>query len=206
MQHPANNLVHSGLKRQRTVTVTFVAAIHALAIYGLVAALVPQARIFPPGSIEVIDTKDKETKTEHAPPPIALVRPSGPTAKRPIFDIDNASPQGPTGTTGTGGDTHLDGANDLPPRAIAGTHTTPPYPATSLRLGEQGTVRLLLMVGDDGTVVSAIVEKTSGSYALDQAAIEWVRKHWRYHPGVQNGAPAAMTTEADIRFDIRHAR
>ena len=53
---------------------------------------------------------------------------------------------------------------------------------------------------------SSLVRAFSATSGRKSDAIEWVRKHWRYHAGVQNGTPVAMTTEAEIRFDIRHAR
>jgi protein TonB len=207
MQRPPHTIAHSRLTTPRATSITFVAVIHVIAIYGLVAALVPQARIpLPPGPIEVINTSEKQTHTDHAPR-VDFVRPAGPTVERPKIDIANTSGQGTVTTKGPAATyTTVHAESDLAPRAIASTHTTPPYPPTSLRLGEQGTVRLLVMVSADGDVVTATVEQTSGSYMLDQAAVEWLRKHWRYHPGVHGGTAAAMTTEADIRFDIRHAR
>jgi TonB family protein len=209
LQRPpnGNSLAHSRLTPQRAASITFVAAIHVVAIYGLIAALVPGTRIpLSSGPIEVINTPEKKTNAD-LPPRLDFLRPAGPTVERPVVDVDNTSHQGPPRTTGpTDSYTTVHTDSDVAPRAIASTHTTPPYPATSLRLGEQGTVRLLLMISADGDVISATVEETSGSYALDQTAIDWVRRHWRYHPGVHGGAAAAMTTEADIRFDIRHAR
>ena len=77
---------------------------------------------------------------------------------------------------------------------------TPRHPYTGSR------ARCALMIATDGTVLTATVERSSGSFMLDRAAIEWVRKHWRYHAGIANGAPVAMTMEAGIRFDIRNAR
>src|SRR5262249_5211074 len=85
MQRPLHlgTFAQPHFSRRRATTVTFVALIHALAIYGLIAALVPEARLhLPPGPIEVINTKEP-TKTEHLPT-LALVKPTGPAVKRPI--------------------------------------------------------------------------------------------------------------------------
>ena len=48
--------------------------------------------------------------------------------------------------------------------------TKPPYPAASIRAEEQGSVRLLLVVGPDGRVMEARVKRSSGFPRLDQAA------------------------------------
>src|SRR5438105_2957379 len=62
------------------------------------------------------------------------------------------------------------------------------YPQESLIAGEEGTVRLRALVQADGAVRDALVEKSSGSPRLDQAAVELVRT-WRYVPGTLNGVP-----------------
>ena len=56
-------------------------------------------------------------------------------------------------------------------KPIARTHSIPPYPTISQRLGEQGTVTLKVTIGTDGSVTEDSIEKTSGSDRLDQAAL-----------------------------------
>ena len=46
----------------------------------------------------------------------------------------------------------------------------PDYPSASRRLEEEGTVSLRLLVGVDGKVIQAEVEKSSGFKRLDEAA------------------------------------
>jgi TonB family protein len=191
---------------QRATSIAFVIAVHVAAIYALLAALVPQLRIpMHTGPIIIVKTEPSHERAAKAPPLRDLTRPEGPIVQPPKFDVGRdegsrtiTTTSGLLGGDGTGVSQTL--------RGIADTHTTPPYPMSSLRLGEQGTVRLLLMVSADGTVLTATVEHSSGSFVLDQAAVDWVRKHWRYHPLVRNGEAASATTETDIRFDIRNAR
>lgn len=68
----------------------------------------------------------------------------------------------------------------------------PPYPALSRRLGEQGLVVHSVLIGVDGTAVSAQLLKSSGFERLDQAAYQAIMR-WRYTPGKRNGVPEAMT-------------
>lgn len=57
----------------------------------------------------------------------------------------------------------------------------PVYPVSARRRGEQGTVMLKVLVTREGTAASVSVDKSSGSAALDRAAVEAVRK-WRFAP------------------------
>ena len=56
------------------------------------------------------------------------------------------------------------------------------YPEFALRMGQQGTVTLLLTVDDAGRVVSAEIKESSGSPILDDAAEKWVKRHWIVPP------------------------
>lgn len=94
---------------------------------------------------------------------------------------------------------------DTGPVGITSTHTTPPYPALARRLGKEGTVTLSISVSASGEVTSATVVNSSGNQELDQAAIDWVKSHWRYKPAIRNGQPASGTTEAAVKFTLQNA-
>lgn len=76
------------------------------------------------------------------------------------------------GTPGGSGDT---GTKHQPIQLAAQVDSNacakPEYPLSSLRNQEEGTVNLAMLIGVDGKVLEAKVEKTSGSKALDRAAI-----------------------------------
>jgi TonB family protein len=65
---------------------------------------------------------------------------------------------------------------------IMATHVTPPYPAISQRLGEQGTTILRVEIAPDGSVAGDSVDRSSGSQRLDQAALDFVKEHYRWQP------------------------
>lgn len=73
-----------------------------------------------------------------------------------------------------------------PPRFNAGYLQNPPlrYPLVARRRGEEGTVTLRVHVRRDGVPASVGLEKSSGSSALDHAALEAVRA-WRFAPARQ---------------------
>jgi protein TonB len=91
-------------------------------------------------------------------------------------------------------------------QAVAGTHTTPPYPEMARRLGQQGQVRVHIKVGADGQIASVTVVKSSGSDILDDAARNWVLSNWRYRAATRDGATVASETEAIVVFNLQSAR
>jgi periplasmic protein TonB len=88
-------------------------------------------------------------------------------------------------------------------RSIAATHTTPEYPALSRRLREQGTLRLKLTIDEKGIVAQATVVNSSGAQRLDEAAVNWVKSHWRYTPAMQGTKAVPSTADAIVEFRLQ---
>lgn len=87
---------------------------------------------------------------------------------------DPALPPSDRGGDKDGGD-HIDGpANRIPLHISAVVNASacdkPEYPAASVRTGEEGVVTLAMLIGTDGRVLEAKVERSSGFKALDKAA------------------------------------
>ncbi len=96
-------------------------------------------------------------------------------------------------------------AADAAASGLTNTHTTPPYPPTAFRLGQQGTTVLAITVAADGAVSDAQIVASSGFPELDQAAVSWVKEHWRYKPAMQGGAAVPSRTQAAVKFNLRDA-
>lgn len=64
----------------------------------------------------------------------------------------------------------------------------PEYPARAARNGESGITSLALLVGTDGRVASARIERSSGSRDLDRAALAALSL-CRFKPATNNGVP-----------------
>lgn len=75
----------------------------------------------------------------------------------------------------------------------------PTYPVDSRRAHEQGTVKLLVLVGSDGKVSDIEVAASSGSRRLDQAALQAVRR-WRWSPTMLRGVAMAVRGYVTIPF------
>jgi protein TonB len=67
----------------------------------------------------------------------------------------------------------------------------PPYPASEIRAGGQGTTALQLCIDTRGRVTSASLARSSGRPVLDEAALKWVRD-LRFSPGLSDGAAHAV--------------
>jgi protein TonB len=125
----------------------------------------------------------------------------------PVPPIDIAPDRGPdviTGTPLTPG-IHPVAPGDRGPVSVAATHTIPPYPPLDIRLGNQGTVLLRLLVGADGRVLDAQILRSSGAPGLDRAAQAWVIAHWRYQPAIHGGAAVQGAVDVAVKFDLKNA-
>ena|ERR1041384_3527172 len=81
---------------------------------------------------------------------------------------------------------------------VGGSRPSPPYPRDSLLNREEGTVVLLLEADEVGKIVSISVKESSGYWRLDQATLDYVKRHWLLPPGKGN-----RMFEAPIVFQLK---
>ncbi len=84
--------------------------------------------------------------------------------------------------------------------ALDPRHPTPAYPKFARQNGWQGTVILKALVERDGNPSQVVVEKTSGYPALDQTALETVRK-WEFE--APENAPLSRSFTIPIKFALK---
>jgi TonB family protein len=63
------------------------------------------------------------------------------------------------------------------------------YPVSAQLQNEQGSVGLKLMLAEDGTMKDAVIEDSSGSARLDEAALQYARKQYQYVPAAGEQMP-----------------
>ena len=80
----------------------------------------------------------------------------------------------------------------------------PTYPPASRRAGEQGTVRLKVLVDTSGRASNVAVTQTSGFPRLDQAAVEAVRK-WRFVAATDGTNKIQAYTQVAVTFKLTEA-
>ncbi len=214
MQRPVSHGIVESQPRspQRLATsVIAVGALHVVLIYALMTGLyikiVPIirhdiiARVLPTEELPPVPPK---------PPEIPMTQPAMDQVPMPFVKIDTPPPDAinvahadhPTPAT-----PQLD--KSIAPTAVislAGTHSTPPYPPLSRRLGEEGVVGLRILIADNGRISNVAVIKSSGVERLDDAAKEWVLANWRYRAATRDGKPIASETQAVVIFNLKTAR
>ena len=76
-----------------------------------------------------------------------------------------------------------------------------PYPPQAYRDGESGTVMLRVTIGPDGVPGGIALAHSSGSRALDRAAMGAVRS-WRFTPAMRDGQPVAATVQIPVAYNL----
>lgn len=143
------------------------------------------------------------------------VSPSASTADGTGINAGASYGQGGTGGTGNGGTGQAGagtGASGPPghsgppgptrgPRVIASEK--PEYPDTARQNGWEGTVRLRVLVSEEGTVQDVQVAASSGYRQLDQAAIYCIMYRWRFSPALEEGRPVTKWAVIPITFEMQ---
>jgi protein TonB len=171
---------------QAVTKITMVVIVHALLAFALVKSIANKTIKLP----QVIEDVMLIAPEIPPPPPPPETKPTPkaapPEALRPKVEVDIPPPVVPVETIQTAEMVELPPA-PAPVQAVAETQpeskstgmrtavlaegcATPAYPTSAARNGETGTVLLALLIGTDGRVSDAKVQKSSGSSALDKAA------------------------------------
>jgi protein TonB len=77
----------------------------------------------------------------------------------------------------------------------------PAYPRQALREHEEGTVLVLAQVDVQGRVSDARVIGRSGSFALDRAATNEVRR-WQFQPALHDGKPVVASVQVPVSYRL----
>jgi protein TonB len=81
-------------------------------------------------------------------------------------------------------------------------NTPPRYPRSARRRGQQGTVVLSVHVDASGRVTNLRLFESSGHRALDNAALDAVKK-WSFEPGRRGDMAVAMWVNVPVRFELQ---
>ncbi len=182
---------------QRATGVGIAIALHLALVYGLVLMLghIRAPVIFDPIKAVILD-EVKVDQAEPPPPPPSLDQPPPEYIPPPDFTIDSpaASTTAITNVT-TGARVNPKGRS---------TNIPPEYPPSSQRNREEGVVVLQLLIGADGRVKDAKIDKGSGFPALDEAALNGI-KNWRFSPATVDGKPIETPWKVNWRWKCKEA-
>lgn len=135
-----------------------------------------------------------------APTPIAAPGPVSVPAKSPVAAPSaSAKPASKAveDTEGEGGD-----GGNAPPHC----HSTPKpeYPRAAKSRHIEGSVKLKVKIGLDGTIEQVTVDTSSGHEMLDNAAIQTVKSSWGCSPAKRNGKAVTGEVRVPINFKLQN--
>lgn len=81
------------------------------------------------------------------------------------------------------------------------SRSIPRYPESARRAGAQGTTLIKVLILATGKIGEIQIEESAGHPALDQAAIDAVRR-WRFEPGKENGRPVDLWVLIPLEFKL----
>jgi protein TonB len=170
--------------RKHLTGIGWVVLLHALLLWAISTGLTRDVVQMTENTVEAVLMSE-------APPPAPTPPPKTPLPKTPA-----PPPPAPTSTAPAITQTPTPPAAAPQAPAIrmgaviqAGAHCAKPdYPSASRRMEEEGTVTLKFLIGADGKVMQADVEKSSGFTRLDEAARNALSK-CQFRPGTVDGKP-----------------
>jgi periplasmic protein TonB len=198
----------TGSTPRRTGLFIAVAALHVLIVYGLMVAtgvvrqpafVQPLEAVFIPEAAQPEEQPEIKIKPDIEQPvaadePVPEVQYDEPVV--PPSDVPvPASANAIAGSQQQGAP-----AQDLK----TANRVDPTYPPASRRAGEQGTVRLKVLVDTSGRASNVAVSQTSGFPRLDQAAMEAVRK-WRFVAATDGTNKIQAYTQVAVTFKLTDA-
>jgi protein TonB len=167
--------------RKHLTEIGLVVALHLLLLWAISSGLARQV-------VRMADNTVEAVLMSEAPPPAPATKtppPKTPTPPPPSTSTAPAITQSPTPPAAA------PTAPAIRTGAViqAGAHCAKPdYPSASRRMEEEGTVTLKFLIGVDGKVMQADIEKTSGFTRLDEAARNALSK-CQFRPGTVDGKP-----------------
>jgi periplasmic protein TonB len=205
MERPEHDMASAvkGSKQSRMTSGAVAIGINVAIIAALVAGLSSSQLRKAMVDISASVIAKKAAPKALPPPPPAMVRPP-PTVAAPPPQIVIAAPPPPV-VVPKAAPPPPPAIPPTEPKEIARTHTLPPYPALSQRMGEQGTTQLACEIGVDGKPTACSVTKTSGSPRLDEAASSYVKDHYTWQPATRDGKPVAGKTQLNVVWDLKNA-
>ncbi len=213
-EHALNHLATTQVGSRRFSGIVVVVAIHAALIALLILGVVTKMELKKEDLQATIEQQKVPPKTPPPPPP-KFEKPPPPFVPPPEFNIQTEAPP-PRAIVATPTPPPAPppprpappappAIPPAPPEIIASTHTQPPYPTISQRLGESGTTLLNILVDETGRAKEATVATSSGSKRLDDAAVAYVMQRYRWKPATRDGKPVADRLQLRIVWDLKNA-
>lgn len=187
----------------RSGPAALVIALHVVVIYGLSVSMgfVKAPTIIKPASVVFVPTVPEEQKRE----PVDMPKPdiAEPELTVPAPEV---MPELPLDAAPIEAQAAPPAASTAPIGSLqelrATSRAEPVYPATSRRLGEEGSVTLRVFVDPSGRPQQVTVDRSSGFARLDNAAATAV-KRWRFQPASNGSGPVGAWSRVTVTFRLQ---
>lgn len=202
MSHsPSSYAARQRSPRKHLTGIGLVVLLHALLLWAISSGLARKVVRMTENTVEAVLMSE-------APPPAPTPPPKTPPPKTP-------APPPPAPTAPAINQAAITQAA-TPPAAAAPTAPAirtgaaiqpgaycakPDYPSASRRMEEEGTVTLKFLIGVDGRVLQADVEKSSGFARLDEASRNALSK-CQFRPGTVDGKPEQSWTTIQYKWRL----
>ena len=195
---------------QRFSGLIVVAVLHVIVLTGLIFGLGPHESPTLVANVKVKTVEEQKQEVDTPPPPPPdYVPPPPPVVKPPEFNVATEVSTAPTTAINT---TAV--AQPTPPPAAPAAKTgakmppggkgisKPTYPSESIKLNEEGTVGIAVLVGTNGKVEDSKVEKSSGFARLDEAVLKESKKWKNFVPCMEGATPVACWYSFNMKMVI----
>lgn len=78
----------------------------------------------------------------------------------------------------------------------------PPFPYSARRAGFEGRVVLRAVIGSDGKVRDALIDKSSGRKDTDEVAVRTLKEKWLFNPALADGLPVESKEMIVVIYSI----
>lgn len=158
----------------------------------------PPAPTPPPPKTQMLSTTSP-TPSPMTAPPMEKDPPRETRVQQPV----PATPQPPAAAASSAQAT---AAATTPPNFTAAylNNPGPTYPMASRRRHDEGVVRLRVQVSAEGAPTQVLLDRSSGSADLDAAAVDIVKKRWRFAPAKQGDRPVSAWVVVPMEFSLKN--
>jgi protein TonB len=204
---PSTPVAFSYAMRQRSLRkhvtgIALVVLLHALLLWAITSGLARHVVRVAENTVEAVLLSDMPPPPAPAPklppPPAPAPPPPAPTTTVPsITQPSTPAPAAPAAPAAPTAPLVRTGAVIQP----GATCAKPDYPVASRRMEEEGTVTLKFLIGVDGKVLQADIEKSSGFARLDEASRSALSK-CQFRPGTVDGKPEQSWTTIQYKWRL----
>jgi protein TonB len=203
---------HPRASGRRFTGLAVTVVLHIVLVYALIHGLARKIVevVSAPLETKIIE-EIKPQEDKPPPPPPKLTTPPPPFIPPPEVNIQMPMQQAPTISVAPSPTPPAPVVIAPPPAPPAEVRTPavvqaascekPEYPAAARRANETGTVRLQMLIDENGKVVDSKVERSSGSRRLDEAA-RGALELCRFKPATVNGKPTRAWARLDYAWTL----